>query len=81
MCNLIQLIVDIAVDWITDKVYWTKFNQIMVYDLKTGYTATVINVTASESGASFSQVVVDPSTRYCKGNCLIMTVSCIHHAF
>ena len=57
-----HLIVDIAVDWITDKIYWTKFNQIMVYDLKTGYQATVIN--ATEQGALFNQVMVDPGTRY-----------------
>ena len=56
------LIVDIAVDWITDKIYWTIFNQIMVYDLKTGYQATVIN--ATEHDALFNQVMVDPGTRY-----------------
>lgn len=34
----------------------------MVYDLKTGYQATVIN--ATEGSASFNQVMVDPGTRY-----------------
>ena len=65
--DIVLSIVDIAVDWITDKIYWTKFNQIMVYDIKTGYQATVINVT--EPGASFRQVIVDPSTRYYKRIC------------
>ena len=35
----------------------------MVYDLKTGYQATVINAT-EQGAASFNQVMVDPGTRY-----------------
>ena len=54
--------VSIAVDWITDKVYWTNSSQIMVYDLHSGYVTTVINST--EPGTLFHQVVVDPGTRY-----------------
>ena len=53
--------VNIAVDWITDKIYWTNNSQIMVYDLHSGYVTTVINST--EPGTLFYQVVVDPGTR------------------
>ena len=49
--------VDIAVDWITNKIYWTSINHIMVYDLQQGYQTIVINSTGH-------QVVVDPNTRY-----------------
>ena len=52
---------DIAVDWITDKIYWTKLNQIIVYDLHTGYQATVLNIT--EPGTVLHQLVADPTTR------------------
>ena len=53
---------DIAVDWLTDKIYWTNINQIMVYDLQRGYEAIVIKST--ESGTLFHQVIVDPNARY-----------------
>lgn len=53
--------VDIAVDWITDKIYWTVNSCIMVYDLQNGYQTTVINYTLP---AFFYQVEVDPNTRY-----------------
>ena len=56
------LLVDIAVDWISDKIYWTKINQIMVYDLQKGYQTTVID--AAEPDALFHQVVADPNTRW-----------------
>ena len=52
--------VDIAVDWITDKIYWTNINQIFVYDLQRGYQTVVID--SAESDA-IQQVVVDPNTR------------------
>ena len=55
-------IVDIAVDWITDKIYWTNINRIMVYDLQRGYKATVIE--SAEFSVSFHQVIVDPNARY-----------------
>ena len=53
--------VNIAVDWITDKIYWTNNSQILVYDLHSGYLTTVINSTEPET--IFHQVVVDPGTR------------------
>ena len=53
--------VDIAVDWITDKIYWTVNSCIMVYDLQSRYQTTVINYTLP---AFFYQVEVDPNTRY-----------------
>ena len=53
------IVVDIAVDWISDKLYWTDTNQIMVYDLQRGYQSTVIN-----SDTLLHQVVVDPNARY-----------------
>lgn len=58
-CHL--LLVGIAVDWISDKIFWTKINQIMVYDLQQGYQTTVID--AAEPDALFHQVVADPNTR------------------
>ena len=54
--------VDIAIDWITDKIYWTNNNQIMVYDLHSGHQTTVIN--SREPGTLLHQVVLDPGTRY-----------------
>lgn len=54
--------VSIAVDWITDKVYWTNNSQILVYDLHSRYVTTVINSTVP-SGTSFRQIVIDPGTR------------------
>ena len=56
------LLVDIAVDWISDKIYWTKINKITAYDLQQGYQTIVIDV--AEPGALFHQVVVDPNTRW-----------------
>ena len=53
--------VDIAVDWVTDKIYWTANDQIKVYDLRRGYQTTVIKST--EPGTSLKQVVVDSTTR------------------
>jgi hypothetical protein len=58
--NIIYYLVDIAVDWISDKIYWTNTNQIMVYDLQRGYQSTVIN---SESDTLLHQVLVDPNAR------------------
>lgn len=52
---------DIAVDWISDKIYWTNINQIMVYDLQQGYQTIVINEVDPET--LFHQVVADPNTR------------------
>jgi hypothetical protein len=52
------IIVDIAVDWISDKIYWTNTNQIMVYDLQRGYQSTLIN-----SDTVLHQVLVDPNAR------------------
>ena len=52
---------DIAVDWITDKIYWTNVNQIMVHDLQQGYQTIVIE--SAEPSALFHQVVVDPNAR------------------
>ena len=46
----------------SDKVYWTNINRIMVYDLQQGYQTTVINST--ESYSLFYQVVVDPNKRW-----------------
>lgn len=60
-CAIIN-IVDIAIDWITDKLYWTNTNQIMVYDLHTGYQTIIINST--ESDDLFYQILVDPIARY-----------------
>ena len=54
--------VDIAVDWITDKIYWTNTNHIMVYDLQRGYQSTVIN--SAESNTLLHQLMVAPNTRY-----------------
>ena len=59
--HVIMNTVSIAVDWITDKIYWTNNSQIMVYDLHSGYVTAVINST--EPGMLFHQVVVDPGTR------------------
>lgn len=61
LLNSVVNTVSIAVDWITDKIYWTNNSQIMVYDLHSGYVTTVLNST--EPGTIFHQVVVDPGTR------------------
>ncbi len=62
---MLQSIVDIAVDWISDKIYWTNINRIMVYDLQRGYQAIMIDsLTLEPSAMVFYQVVIDPITRY-----------------
>ena len=51
--------VDIAVDWISDKIYWTNSNRIVVYDLQRGYQTTLYT-----SPGLFHQVEADPNARY-----------------
>ena len=53
-------VVDTAVDWVSDKIYWTNTNQIMVYDLQRGYQSTVIN----SNTTALHQILVDPNERY-----------------
>ena len=56
---------DIAVDWISNKVYWTDngFDRIGVYDLSFGYLSFLIDTnTGSES--SPRGIIVDPVNRY-----------------
>lgn len=59
--TILHCAVDISVEWITGKIYWTAVNRIMVYDMKSSYQTLVIN--SSDPHTSFHQIVVDPSTR------------------
>ena len=67
-----QLLVDLAVDWVSSKIYWTDTNStIVVFDLVTSYQTNVISL---DDGGSPSAILVDPTTRSAK---LILTVSVI----
>ena len=73
--NILSIkLVDIAVDWISDKIYWTNINQIMVYDLHRRYQTTVIN--SAESYSLFYQVVVDPNMRWSYHTHTIIVAAC-----
>ena len=52
-----------AVDWISNKLYWTDagLNTVDVLDLSDGYHATLISTGSSSTPQA---IVVDPQTRY-----------------
>ena len=53
---------DIAVDWISNKLYWTDngFDRIGVYDLVRGYYSFLINTGANSSPRG---IITDPINR------------------
>ena len=64
--NFYSLIDGLAVDWVSDKLYWTDthFDTIGVLDLNTNIHKTLINVTAgSELGFEPRAIILDPHTR------------------
>lgn len=57
------IIVGLAVDWVTLKIYWSAYNEhvIKVHDLVTLHYKDLINL---ESGANPYGIVIDPTARY-----------------
>ena len=55
----------IAVDWVSQKLYWTDegLDQIVVYDLSNGYRKILFN-TNNGTSTSPRAIVVDPMNRY-----------------
>lgn len=62
-CKTFVTIVDIAWDWISEKVYWTDYcyDKIEVFDTVTGYRRELITDLGDPQG-----IVVDPTTKLVK---------------